>query len=506
MAYNILKRDELFVRMKACCRPAAGKPPAFTLILGSGFSVPIVPTTSQLVREDLPWWLWCKRVEPGGPKLQDYLDRKEIAFAAGIKEEAREFWQRVLACQNDQPADPKRKPFQLDAEGLPSRETVGEAYRFALAPVCTPGLYNAHMVRQYFGDIIRRAGHRLNAAHLFLASIIAELPHLLGTVFTTNFDPLLQRSLQLFNAPYFVSDRPDTLQAPDDDGVLDALHLVHAHGSIYRYILASSPEEIEEFATKNHSLLPDYFRKHAVLIIGFSGWDDSITRALKSVDRFTFNLYWCDRGTSPNSSDLTADAKEILSKRDAFYVPIKSADNLLAEMHQHLVGSTLPRLFREPILVAREKLDTCDLKGITLSTRTDRARVPSSDSTPGTYGTDLDPSAATGASDELDLSDAIETIKADLTHAQAIFTGESTSNINQALAAGVRKRFAAASDVYFGPNPVTRTPRLGLRCHTLQRPPASRTCVGPLPSRPRLRRSGAGRGCGACDCRLHRRD
>jgi hypothetical protein len=80
MSYSILKPADLFVRMKAYCRPAHGEPPAFTLILGSGFSVPIVPTTSQLVREDLPCWLWSKRGDQVGPELQDYLERKDAAF------------------------------------------------------------------------------------------------------------------------------------------------------------------------------------------------------------------------------------------------------------------------------------------------------------------------------------------------------------------------------------------------------------------------------------------
>lgn len=199
-----------------------------------------------------------------------------------------------------------KERFTLAPDGLPTWETLGEAYRFALCPQCGPGLNTPRDVRAYFGDLIRRAGNRLNPAHLYLAATIAEQQtrRLFGTIFTTNFDPLLQRSLQLVNAPYFVSDRPETLQYPDDDDVADAVHVIHAHGSIYRYLLLNSPAEIERYAKANQNKLQEYFRKHAVLIVGFSGWDDAITRALGSVSQFDCNLYWCDRAGDPDKSSL----------------------------------------------------------------------------------------------------------------------------------------------------------------------------------------------------------
>jgi tetratricopeptide (TPR) repeat protein len=434
MEYRKLSQAGLFDRISEHNPKDSPENPPFTLILGSGFSYGIIPTTTQIVNEDLPWWKWCQLRENGGPKPEDFLQGKERdpAFAEMTKQKAREFWQRVHAAL---PATyPATEKFTLDAtSGLPVELTLGQAYRFALSSGCTPGLNTPLAVRRYFGDIIKRAGNRLNPAHLYLASIIAEKDYrrLFGTIFTTNFDPLLQRSLQLVNAPYFVSDRPETMQYPDDDDVADAVHVIHAHGSIYRYLLLNSPNEIEKFAAANQVKLQEYFRKHAVLIIGFSGWDDAITRALSAVDSFSQNLYWCDRSADPDKSNLTPAARAILKKHDnAFYVQIRGADDLMVQLHRHLTRHTLPRNFRQPILSARNQLNQCDLTGVKLSRASDLA-------------------ASHGITDDIDLGDELQAVLRRLDDSQDLFTGKTTIDSAAMLAAQVSQRFASGTDRYF---------------------------------------------------------
>ncbi len=441
MDYKFLKQADLFERISQRIPKTADKPPhpPFTLILGSGFSKGIIPTTAEIVRKDLPWWKWCQRADITGAMPNDFLSLKDTRDDAPAKAEAKVFWERV---HNAQPT-PSKEKFELGTDGLPKKEMTSEAYRFALSAACTPGLNSPNMVRRYFGDIIRRAGNRLNPAHLFLASIIAEkkFRRLFGTIFTTNFDPLLQRSLQLVNAPYFVSDRPETLQYPDDDDVADAVHVIHAHGSIYRYLLLNSPNEIEKFAVANQPKLQEYFRKHAVLIVGFSGWDDAITRALKNVDQFNLNLYWCDRNSDPDKSSLTADAREILKKHaNAFYVPIQSADALMVQMHQHLTGHTLPRIFRHPILAARDQIDLCDLTDVKLP----RSAEPSP-----SILVDGKSVGSANSPEDVDLGNEVQTVRKRLDDAQDLFTGKTSTDPTAMLAAQVRQRFAVASDLYF---------------------------------------------------------
>src|SRR5436190_21612489 len=45
-------------------RQRHGKP-AFTLLVGAGFSAPLIPTTREMVERDIAWWLFCQeRQEP----------------------------------------------------------------------------------------------------------------------------------------------------------------------------------------------------------------------------------------------------------------------------------------------------------------------------------------------------------------------------------------------------------------------------------------------------------
>jgi tetratricopeptide (TPR) repeat protein len=277
---------------------------------------------------------------------------------------AKEFWKAVKAAA-DEHGEPTTH-FELDDDALPTRAGIGAAYRAALSPWCDCGLHKKAEIRQYFADLVGGIKKRLNPAHLYLASIAAKHPRFARTIFTTNFDPLLQRALQLVNQPYFVSDRPDSMQHPYDEDGIDAIHVVHAHGSIYRYLLLNTPEEIERHAATNKYLLNAYFERHTVLIVGYSGWDDAITRSLEMVPQFAHALYWCDRGASVEQSSLSPAARRILEKHaDAFYVPIQSADQLMVDLHWNLAGSSFPDLLRSPIETLIAQLKDCDFQGVT---------------------------------------------------------------------------------------------------------------------------------------------
>ncbi|MFG0258204.1 MAG: SIR2 family protein [Phycisphaerales bacterium JB043] len=344
--------------------------PTVTLVLGSGFSHPFVPTTRQIVLEDLPWWWLC--LSGTTPELiqESYFNddlRNSHLNDGTIQAFASELWVQVHKAAIKYGYD-----FELEPNGMPKAEHLSSAYTAIMSPLIADGPCNPLEVRRYFAALVKRANRKLNAAHLYLASLIQNEPNFTRTIFTTNFDPLLQRSLQLVNAEYYVSDRPDALQHPEDDHEVEALHLVHAHGSIYRYLLLNSPETIEDHAKRNMSILLPYFLRNTIVLIGYSGWDDAITLALEKVDQFRGNLYWCDRAKSLEESGLSKRARSIIESRDsAFYVRIDSADQLLVDLHHGITGELHSFVHREPIQAAIEQIERCDLTGIRVSrTRT----------------------------------------------------------------------------------------------------------------------------------------
>ena len=417
-----LPKEELFERLMRDVSSPSGTP--LTFILGSGFSFPIVPTTVEIVHRDLAWWRMCHDTENRNlsPDLFWKTPHIPVEFRDTVADYSKEMWANIHSHIGSKAVDSDygKLRFDLDtSSGLPVSAHTGFAYRAALSADCTPGLYKRSDARQYFLDVVRRIGNRLNPAHLYLAEILAWLGarecRICGTILTTNFDPLLQRALQLVNIPYFVSDRPDTLQYLDDDAG-DTLHLVYAHGSVYRYLLLNSEMEISKHADRNRSLLQPYFAKHSIVIVGYSGWDDAIMQGISAVEQFQGNVYWCDRGKTIEESSLSPAAKAFIQKSaDAFYIPIEGANQFLAEMHLRLVGNALPQLFRNPIGYLQDRIDQCQMEGLSLAVE----------------------------SDPLDLSSAVNNVKTRLTAAQTVFEGSGDR------AAKARSATDQANDLYF---------------------------------------------------------
>jgi hypothetical protein len=105
------------------------------------------------------------------------------------------------------------------------------------------------------------------------------------TIFTTNFDTLLQNSLQMVNLLYTVTDRPERrLDRSEFAGDELAIHLVYTHGSILRHNPASATDELDGLAEQNVEVLRDQLESRDVIVIGYSGWNDGLMTALRRCD------------------------------------------------------------------------------------------------------------------------------------------------------------------------------------------------------------------------------
>ncbi len=274
----------------ACWTQAGGNKPAFTMLLGSGFSFPIIPTPSQMLAKDIAWWLYWQKQKKGQGKFTD-----RPAIHKNLPKFEKDLWKQVQKDANSS--------FDLDSSGLPDGtrpENAAAAYKAMMSGQATGGLATPDHRRRYLRDVIARARGKVNGAHLYLADILsAQDGGAIGgtfcrTIFTTNFDPLLQISLQLVRKLYYMTDRPHTLEPPDDEES-EAIHLIYSHGSIHRYVLLNTESEIEAARRRNAPSLVPYFEKHGVIVMGYSGWNDATMAALRNCSRFAWNLYWCDR-------------------------------------------------------------------------------------------------------------------------------------------------------------------------------------------------------------------
>ncbi|MCL4177397.1 MAG: tetratricopeptide repeat protein [Verrucomicrobia bacterium] len=217
---------------------------------------------------------------------------------------------------------------------------------------------------------------RLNAAHFLLASLLGVQPGRFRPsklfkarsafsrlILTTNFDPFLQTALQAVNRLYFMSDTPE-LGVGDEilDDPTDAVHLVYLHGSVHRRSQAASDQDIQTLKEKNAQRLEPVLKRHGVIVLGYSGWDDAVVEALAVCDRFDHRLYWCGLEPDPLAPGAFGPrVPEILRKPAALYVQIAGAGRFMAQLCSELVRG-LPRLLDNPIGQLRELLDTIDLK------------------------------------------------------------------------------------------------------------------------------------------------
>ncbi|MGB7873173.1 MAG: SIR2 family protein, partial [Anaerolineales bacterium] len=204
--------------------------------------------------------------------------------------------------------------------------------------------------------------NRLNAAHIYLAALL-EMQQLgqkwktrafCRTIFTTNFDTLLQNALQMVNLLYRITDRPekglDNSEFHREEG---PIHLVYTHGSILRHNPASTVDELGELESQNINVLHRCLESHDVIIIGYGGWNDGLMAALRCCNPKKHMLYWCDIDSQP-----TPHVATFLEKRagGATYVQLggTGADGLMQALYEALVPV---KARREPMQRYREWYD-----------------------------------------------------------------------------------------------------------------------------------------------------
>lgn len=354
--------------------------PAYTLILGAGASYGSVPTARQML--GLP--------EKGVIHPQSiplYLHELDTGAAPAENERAgvvADFWRRLLEANPDllreATTDGQTQiPVKLK-DGLPDAESIPNAYKHIFSQQRTGGLNTPSDARAYIRQLTlpKAQKTRLNGTHFYLASLLSlqeqrgesgEPRVYIGkrpfarTIFTTNFDPLLQVSLQLFQLLYYMTDRPEQLAADalHTDGH-PAVHLFYAHGSVHRPFLANTDSEIGSLRAKNAQGLSGYLSQHGVIVLGYAGWDDCLLRALKQTSTFANNLYWLARG----ESSLTEDVKQFLASHpNAHWVEISDGGQWMAALHRRLCPSMpFTELLADPIPFVRRRIESVDLTNI----------------------------------------------------------------------------------------------------------------------------------------------
>lgn len=139
--------------------------------------------------------------------------------------------------------------------------------------------------RDYLYNLMKDAP--ITEANLLLAHLLIKKIDFSSLVITTNFDNLLSRALNLFGNEPLVFDHPNSLERINSS-VKDKIQIVHVHGSYRFYDCCNLGFEIEDRANSNTTYYSSVFNylmnvlsENSPLIIGYSGWNDVVLRALK---------------------------------------------------------------------------------------------------------------------------------------------------------------------------------------------------------------------------------
>ncbi|MEZ3115992.1 SIR2 family protein [Halobaculum sp. MBLA0147] len=272
-------------------------------LLGAGASRPEpagVPTTSELIDE---WKQQC--YERADPDI-DSVDR----WATGVEE---------------RDMDPEQSEYGFWFEEFrPSRGGR----------------------RNYIRDLVEDA--QPTAGHVILASMMSDddgRRNIVPVTLTTNFDDLLfdsfylylEKTPQLINhgavAPAFRLTRSDPA-------------VVKLHGDYLYDNLQNLKTETADLEKGMERLLQDTIRECGLVVVGYSGRDESIMSALRQADEYSdYEIFWCvhspDDETDP-VDQLPEEVRELLAETRSHVVPIDGFVPLMFEFATRIDDIEIP--------------------------------------------------------------------------------------------------------------------------------------------------------------------
>jgi NAD-dependent SIR2 family protein deacetylase len=183
------------------------------------------------------------------------------------------------------------------------------------------------------------SGKQPSMGYSYLIRLIEE--NFFNTVFTTNFDDLLNESFHQF------SDLRPIVCAHDSSISSITVtskrpKIIKLHGDYLFDDIKSTVRETESLEENTKRKFIEFAKDHGLIVVGYSGTDRSIMDVLhfllKQDDYFKHGIYWCLRPGDIPSDELT----KLLWKDRVFWVEVEGFDELMAQLHQECVGQHLP--------------------------------------------------------------------------------------------------------------------------------------------------------------------
>lgn len=183
------------------------------------------------------------------------------------------------------------------------------------------------------------AGKTPGLGYAYLLKLVEE--GFLNTLFTTNFDDLLNEAFFQFS-----SVRP--MVCAQDSSISSITvtskrpKIIKLHGDYLFDDIKSTVRETESLEENTRKKFIEFGRDFGLVVVGYSGCDRSVMDVmqylLRTEDYFKHGVYWCLRKGENPSDELL----KLLWRDRVYFVEIDGFDELMASLHNDLVGQSLP--------------------------------------------------------------------------------------------------------------------------------------------------------------------
>ena len=183
------------------------------------------------------------------------------------------------------------------------------------------------------------SGKAPSIGYAYLVNLVKE--RYFNTVFTTNFDDLLNEAFYLYS-----DERPITCA---HDSAISSITVTSArpkviklHGDYLYDDLKSTLRETESLEENMKNKLSEFAKDFGLIVIGYSGCDrsimDSLNYLVKKEENYKNGIYWCTK----KGAHLSNEVKKLLWRDRVYWLEVDGFDELTAEIHNALLSGHLP--------------------------------------------------------------------------------------------------------------------------------------------------------------------
>lgn len=180
-----------------------------------------------------------------------------------------------------------------DSQGFKDQDRYQNAFSL-IAGLCGQESVNEIIKRVVESNIDEKGKHQIPQAIKDFVTGIKNGNIVVNNIITTNFDTLLEEEFTnqkiSFNSFSVVADT----QLPND--INDNINIYHLHGSWERGDSMHTTNQLQSNRDRIEVSLQNLIGNQTLVVMGYSGWEDSFTRSLASSvinTQLDYNVLWC---------------------------------------------------------------------------------------------------------------------------------------------------------------------------------------------------------------------